>query len=215
MKILVADDHSLFRDGIISLLEAAGFDVVGQAGNGQMAVDETIRLRPDLVLMDISMPQLSGLEALRQIKAALPETKVVMLTVSEEDSVLFEAVKSGAHGYLLKDLNTREFLEMVEGLQHGEAAITRKTVSRLMESLSTSDHHRRDVAEELTQREIDVLQLAGKGLTNKALAQQLCISENTVKYHIRKIFQKLDAQNRTEAVAYAMRAGLINPEGKV
>lgn len=214
MKILVADDHSLFRDGIISLLEAAGFDVVGQAGNGQMAVDETIRLRPDLVLMDISMPQLSGLEALRQIKAALPETEVVMLTVSEEDSDLFEAVKSGAHGYLLKDLNTREFLEMLEGLQHGEVAITRKTVSRLMESLSTSDHHRRDVAEELTQREIEVLQLAGKGLTNKALAQQLCISENTVKYHIRKIFQKLDAQNRTEAVAYAMRAGLIKPEGK-
>lgn len=212
MKILVADDHSLFRDGIISLLQAAGFEVVGQASNGKMAIEETLRLRPDLVLMDISMPQLSGLEALRQIKAALPETQVVMLTVSAEDSDLFEAVQSGAHGYLMKDLSGREFLEMLEGLQHGDAAITRKTASRLMEGFTTSYHQSRDVVEELTQREVELLQLVAKGLTNRALAQQLCISENTVKYHIRKILQKLNAQNRTEAVAYAMRAGLINPE---
>jgi DNA-binding NarL/FixJ family response regulator len=212
MKVLVADDHSLFRDGIISLLEAAGFEVVGQVGNGQLAVEDTLRLHPDLVLMDISMPQLNGLEALRQIKAALPETEVVMLTVSDEDADLFEAIKLGAHGYLLKDLNAYEFLEMLGGLQRGEAAITRKTVRRLMEGFAASSRQRHDTVEELTQREIQLLQLVAEGHSNKALAQKLSISENTVKYHLKNVFQKLGAQNRTEAVAYAISAGLIKPE---
>ncbi len=212
MKVLVADDHSLFRDGIISLLEAAGFEVVGQVGNGQLAVEDTLRLHPDLVLMDISMPQLNGLEALRQIKAALPETEVVMLTVSDEDADLFEAIRSGAHGYLLKDLNAYEFLEMLGGLQRGEAAITRKTVRRLMEGFAASSRQRHDTVEELTQREIQLLQLVAEGHSNKALAQKLSISENTVKYHLKNVFQKLGAQNRTEAVAYAISAGLIKPE---
>jgi DNA-binding NarL/FixJ family response regulator len=212
MKVLVADDHSLFRDGIISLLEAADFEVVGQVGNGRMAVEETLRLHPDLVLMDISMPQLNGLEALRQIKAALPDTQVVMLTVSEEDADLFEAIKSGAHGYLLKDLNAYEFLVMLGGLQRGEAAITRKTVRRLMEGFAASSRQRHSLIEDLTQREIQLLQLVAEGLSNKALAQRLSISENTVKYHLKKILQKLGVQNRTEAVAYAIGTGLIKPE---
>jgi len=212
MKVLVADDHSLFRDGIISLLEAAGFDVVAQVGNGQMAVEETLRLRPDLVLMDISMPQLNGLEALRQIKAALPETQVVMLTVSDEDADLFEAIKSGAYGYLLKDLSAHEFLAMLEGLQRGEAAITRKTVKRLMEGFAASSRQRHNLVEDLTHREIQLLQLVAEGFSNKASAQKLSISENTVKYHLKKILQKLGAQNRTEAVTYAIGAGLIKPE---
>jgi DNA-binding NarL/FixJ family response regulator len=212
MKVLVADDHSLFRDGIISLLEAAGFEVVAQVGNGRMAVEETLRLRPDLVLMDISMPQMNGLEALRLIKAALPETQVVMLTVSDEDADLFEAIKSGAHGYLLKDLSAHEFLEMLEGLRRGEAAITRKTVTRLMEGFVATSRQHHTLAEDLTQREIKLLQLVAEGHSNKALAQKLSISENTVKYHLKNILQKLDAQNRTEAVAYAIGAGLIKPE---
>jgi DNA-binding NarL/FixJ family response regulator len=212
MKVLVADDHSLFRDGIISLLEAAGFEVVAQVGNGQMAVEETLRLHPDLVLMDISMPLLNGLEALRQIKAALPATQVVMLTVSDDDADLFEAIKCGAHGYLLKDLNAYEFLEMLEGLQRGEAAITRKTVKRLMEGFAASSRQRHHLVEDLTHREIQLLQLVAEGFSNKALAQKLSISENTVKYHLKKILQKLGTQNRTEAVAYAIGAGLIKPE---
>ena len=212
MKVLVADDYSLFRDGIISLLEAAGFEVVGQVGNGQLAVEETLRLRPDLVLLDINMPQLNGLEALRQIKASLPETQVVMLTVSDEDADLFEATKSGAHGYLLKDLNAYEFLEMLKGLQRGEAAITRRTARRLMDRFAASSHQRHDLAEDLTQREIKLLRLVAEGHSNKVLAQKLSISENTVKYHLKNILQKLGAQNRTEAVAYAIGSGLIKPE---
>ncbi len=212
MKVLVADDHSLFRDGIISLLEAAGFEVVCQVGDGQAAVVETLRLRPDLVLMDISMPKMSGLEALRQIKAAMPETQVVMLTVSDEDADLFEAIKGGAHGYLLKDLNANDFLEMLDGLQQGEAAITRKTAKRLMEGFAASSQPDQDVDQELSDREIQILQLIAEGLSNKGIAQKLSISEHTVKYHLKNIMQKLGVQNRTEAVAFAIRAGLIKQE---
>jgi DNA-binding NarL/FixJ family response regulator len=136
MRVLVADDHSLFRDGIISLLEAAGFEVVGQAGDGQAAVEAALRLRPDLVLLDITMPQLSGLEALRLIKRELPETQVVMLTVSDDDADLFEAIESGALGYLLKNLSADQFFEMLDGLQRGEAAMTRQTTTRLMKGLA-------------------------------------------------------------------------------
>jgi DNA-binding NarL/FixJ family response regulator len=119
MRVLVVDDHPLFRDGIISLLEAAGFDVVGQVGDGQAAVETTLRLHPDLVLMDVDMPRMNGLEALRLIKEKVPETQVVMLTVSEDNANLLEATRRGAQGYLLKDLNADRFLEMLEGLQRG------------------------------------------------------------------------------------------------
>jgi len=189
MKILVADDHSLFRDGIISLLEAAGYEVVGQVGNGRMAVEEALRLRPDLVLMDINMPQMNGVEALRLIKAKLPGTQVVMLTVSDVDADLIEAVKCGARGYLMKDLSAPEFLEMLGGLERGEAAITRKTVSHLMDSLAVPSRRQHDLTNDLTQREIELLQLVARGLSNKALAHELSISENTVKYHLRKYYR--------------------------
>jgi DNA-binding NarL/FixJ family response regulator len=212
MRVLVADDHSLFRDGIISLLEAAGFDVVGQVGDGQAAVEAALRLRPDLVLLDITMPQLSGLEALRLIKARLPETQVVMLTVSDDDADLFEAVESGALGYLLKDLSADEFFEMLNGLQRGEAAMTRQTTTRLMKEFADLSRQRVEPAQNLTQREIELLRLVAEGLSNKAIAQRLSISENTVKYHLRNILQKLGVQNRTEAVTHAIGAGLLDPD---
>ncbi len=211
MRVLVADDHSLFRDGIISLLEAAGFDVVGQVDDGQAAVDAVQRLRPDLVLLDIAMPQVSGLEALRLIREQSPETQVVMLTASEDDADLFEAVESGAAGYLRKDLSAEEFFEMMNGLQRGEAAMTRKTTTRLMKGFVELSQRRADPAEGLTEREIELLQLIAEGMSNKAIAQTLSVSENTVKYHVRNILQKLGVQNRTEAVIYAIRAGLFDP----
>ena len=127
MRVLVVDDHPLFRDGIVSLLEAAGFEVVGEADNGQEAIRQTQRTQPDLVLMDISMPRMSGLIALEAIKAAHPTTQVVMLTVSEEDEDLLTAVQAGASGYLLKNLDAEQFLDLLAGLQKGEAAMTRKT----------------------------------------------------------------------------------------
>ena len=209
MRILVTDDHSLFRDGIVSLLEAAGFDVVGQVGNGRAAVEMALRLRPDLVLMDITMPQMSGLEALRLIKAELPETQVVMLTVSDDDADLFEAVKAGAQGYLLKNLNASEFLEMLEGLERGEAAITRKSTARLIEGFADLSRPRAEPLDSLTQREIEILRLVTEGLSNQAIAQALSVSVNTVKYHMKNILQKLGVQNRTEAATDAIRAGLL------
>jgi len=213
MRVLVADDHSLFRDGIVSLLEAAGFEVIGQVGDGRAAVEAAQRLRPDLVLMDITMPQMSGLEALRRIKAELPEVQVVMLTVSDDDADLIEAVKSGARGYLLKNLTADEFLDMLGGLERGEAAMTRQTTARLLQGLADLSQPRAEPMEGLTQREIELLRLVAEGLSNKAIAQALSISENTVKYHLKNILQKLGVQNRAEAVAHALRAGLLKSNG--
>lgn len=215
MRVLVADDHSLFRDGIISLLEAAGFEIIGQAGDGQAAVEAVMRLLPDLVLLDIAMPKMSGLEALRLIKAKLPETKVVMLTVSDDDADLFEAIESGALGYLLKDLTADEFLELLDGLQRDEAAMTRRMTTRLMKRFAALSHQQAEQVERLTQREVELLRLVARGMPNKAIAQTLSISENTVKYHIRNILQKLGVQNRTEAVTYAIGAGLLDPDSSI
>ncbi|MBI4769188.1 MAG: response regulator transcription factor [Chloroflexi bacterium] len=214
MRVLVADDHSLFRDGVVSLLEAAGFEVVGQVGDGQAAVEAALRLRPDLVLMDITMPEMNGLEALRRIRAERPDVKVVMLTVSEDDADLFEAIEAGAHGYLLKSLNADEFLEMLGGLERGEAAITRQTAARLMAGFAHLSHQNSEPADKLTEREIELLRLVAEGLSNKAIAQRLSLSENTIKYHIKHILQNLGVQNRTEAVTHAIHAGLINPAGR-
>ena len=210
MRVLVVDDHSLFRDGIVSLLEAAGFVVVGQAGDGRSAIEKALSLRPELVLLDIHMPELSGLEALKQIKARLPETRVVMLTVSEDEATLVDAIRSGADGFLLKHLSGPEFIDMLEGLKRGEAAITRKTAAFLMKRMSQPDAARAESPETvLTEREIEILQYVAQGLSNKAISDELTLSENTIKYHLKNILQKLNVQNRTEAVMYAVRNKLI------
>ncbi len=212
MRVLVADDHPLFRDGISSLLTAAGFDVIGQAGDGRAAVEEALRLAPDLVLMDIKMPELSGLEALRLIKKELPETPVVMLTISENDEDLFAAIKLGASGYLLKDLDTEEFLNMLAGLDENKAAMTRETTARLMGGFVEASRVCDKPLKCLTKRELDLLQQVAVGLSNRAIAEELSISMNTVKYHMGNILRKLGVQNRTEAVTFAIRAGLLEPD---
>jgi len=214
MRVLVADDHSLFRDGIVSLLDAAGFQVIGQVGDGQEAVEIATQLQPELVLLDITMPNLNGLEALAQIKRNTPETKVVMLTVSDDDEHLFAAIKAGASGYLLKNLNADEFLDMLEGIKKGEAAITRKTAARLLDGFKESGQISQKPSVQLTKRELVLLEFVGQGLSNRGVAQKLGVSENTVKYHMRNIMQKLEVQNRTEAVTHAMRLGLIRPAKK-
>ena len=211
MRVLVVDDHSLFRDGIVSLLEAAGYVVVGQAGDGQAAIEAARRTQPDLVLMDITMPHMSGLEALRQIRVELPDVKVVMLTVSDDDTDLLEAIKAGASGYLVKNLNAEEFLQILSGLEHGEVAMTRQTTARLIHGFTQPPPPQPDGRETLTAREIELLRLVAQGLSNKAVAQKLSLSENTIKYHLKNILQKLGVQNRTEAASYAIRAGLLRP----
>jgi len=208
MRVLVADDHSLFRDGIASLLEAGGFDVVGQFGDGRAAVEAALRLRPDVVLLDITMPEVTGLEALRQILAEWPEAKVVMLTASDDDDNLIQAGEAGAAGYLLKSLKADEFLDMLRGIENGEAAMTRQTTARLLAGLTRSAHRPPAPLDALTPQEARLLLLLADGLSNKAIAQAMSLSENTVKYHLKNILQKLNLHNRTEAAAYAIRAGL-------
>ena len=211
MRVLVVDDHPLFRDGIVSLLEAADFEVVGQADNGQLAVEAVRRLRPDLVLLDISMPVMNGHEALKAIKTEVPATQVVMLTVSDEDEDLLAAIQSGASGYLLKNLNASQFMDMLKGLEFGEAAITRKTAAQLMDGFARLSRPETEPKIGLTKREGELLQFVADGLSNKAIAQKLSITENTVKYHMRNILEKLGAQNRTEAVTLAIQAGILTP----
>jgi DNA-binding NarL/FixJ family response regulator len=206
MRVLVVDDHSLFRDGIGSLLQAANFEVVGGASNGEEAIEAAARLHPDLILMDVSMPGMNGIEAARQIKSQMPETKIIMLTVSDDDRVLVDAVKAGASGYLLKSLDANEFLAMLEGVQRGESAMQRQTMSRLLDSLSDFS---REPAIELTARELELLKWVAQGYSNKAVAREMSISPNTVKYHMKSVLQKLGVQNRAEAVATAMRAGWL------
>lgn len=213
MRVLVADDHALVRDGITSLLEAAGFIVVGQVGDGLEALEAVDRLQPDLVLMDISMPGLDGLEALREIKERRPQTQVVMLTVSDESEDIFEALRSGAQGYLLKSSDAVSFVESLRGLEQGEMAIDKGAVSRVVDGfVELSRDHVAVDKQILTQREIELLTLVANGFSNKGIAQELSISENTVKYHIRQILNKLDVQNRTEAVTIALKMGLIEPK---
>jgi len=203
MRILVVDDHSLFRDGVISLLEAGGHKVVGQAGDGLVAVESARALKPDLVLMDINMPLMDGIEALRQIKATLPDMKVIMLTVSEDDTNLVHAIRAGADGYLLKHLNAKDFLEMVNGLERGEAAITRSLTTRLLRHMTSLEPESGRTP--LSERELEILRLVATGKSNHAIAEQLSVSENTVKYHLKNIMQKLGVSNRTEAVTLAIQ----------
>ncbi len=212
MHILVVDDHSLFREGLISLLKASGIDVVGEAGDGESAVNETLRLKPDIVLMDLHMPVMNGLDALRIIHEKSPETKVVMLTVSDRTEDLMAAIENGASGYLLKSLDARTFIASLQGLERGEAAISREMTTQLMGQIAqrakqpSPSNMPRTV---LSSREVELLQYISRGLPNKAIAQELSISENTVKYHLKHILQKLGLKNRSEAAAYAVQHRLV------
>lgn len=214
MRVLLADDHALVRDGVASLLAAWDMDVVGQASDGFDAVEQTLALRPDLVLMDINMPRLGGLEATRQIKVALPDTKIVMLTVSDDESDLFEAVKAGAEGYLLKNMSGVELEQMLAGLSSGIPAITRSLAGKLLAELARQGRGEpvpRD-PDELTGRERDVLQLIARGATNREVARRLVISENTVNFHVKNILGKLHAHTRVEAAVRGLRDGIVTAE---
>jgi len=212
MNILIADDHALFRDSLRSLLEAHGLTVIGEARNGREAVELAHRLKPDIVLMDLSMPELDGLSATRLISADLPEVKVVVLTASDEDAKLFEAIKSGAQGYLLKNLESEEFFALLEGIGRGEPGLTpalaRKLLLEFARPAQTSGpSHDPDA---LTDREREVLEFLVQGITsNRKLARQLGVSENTVKFHVRNILDKLHLHNRAQVVSYAIRNKIV------
>ena len=214
MRILIADDHSLFRDGLRSLLMAEGHEVIGEAKNGREAIDLARRLTPDLVLMDVSMPEMDGITATRALTAELPGTKVVILTASEEESKLFEAIKSGAQGYLLKNLEAEAFFDMLDKASRGEPALTPVLARKLLQEFArpAEPAAARSQEEELTAREREVLELMVEGVTsNRRLAKRLGLSENTVKFHVRNILDKLRVHNRAEVVGYALRKGIVDP----
>lgn len=211
MRVLIADDHGLFRDGLRSLLEARGIEVVGEARNGREAVELARLHRPDIVLMDLSMPELNGLGATRLITAELPQVAVVVLTASEEDADLFEAVKSGAQGFLPKDIEARRLFELLDGVARGEPALTPLLARKVLSAFANPEPVPQTRAPDtLTEREREVLELLVRGVTsNRDLAERLFVSENTIKYHLRNILDKLHLQNRAQVIAYAMRHGLV------
>jgi DNA-binding NarL/FixJ family response regulator len=213
MRILIADDHALFRDSLRSLLESQDIEVVGEAKNGQEAIDLTWESKPDVVLMDLTMPEMDGLEATKRISAELPDVKVIVLTASEEDNNLFEAIKSGAKGYLLKDLKAAQFFSLLEGVERGEPALTPAIARKLLDEFArpkkpTKEEYDPDA---LTDREREVLELMVQGTTsNRRLAKHLGVSENTVKFHVRNILDKLHLHNRAQVVAFALRTRLVD-----
>ena len=214
MRVLIADDHPLFRDGLRSLLEARGVDVVGEARDGREAVELSASLRPDIVIMDLRMPELNGLSATRLISAAQPATRVVILTASEDDADLFEAIKSGAQGYLFKNVSSDELFHLLEGVQRGEPALTPALARKLLEEFARpvpSAPAASRLPDALTERERDVLDLLVQGITtNRELAERLVVTENTVKYHLRNILDKLHVRNKAQVVAYAVRYGMVD-----
>jgi len=210
MRILIADDHALFRDSLKSLLEARSHTVVAEAKNGREAIEMTRRFKPDLVLMDLSMPDVDGLTATKLLCAELPEVKIVVLTASDDDANLFEAVKSGAQGYLLKNLEAKEFFTLLEGVKRGEPALTPVLARKLMTEFARPKAKAED-PDALTEREREVLELLVQGITsNRKLAKQLGVSENTVKFHVRNILDKLHLHNRAQVVAFALRNRLLD-----
>lgn len=219
VRVLLAEDHVLFRKGLASLIDPLeDMEVVGEAGDGREALERARELMPDLILMDIQMPGWDGLKATRAIKEELPYVKIVMLTISDDDKDLFEAIKQGAEGYLLKNLSPEELFEMLRGVHRGEAPISGLTAARILDEfarLAQKETWVPSSGESLTLREKEVLQLVAQGATNKEIASQLFIAENTVKNHLRNILTKLHLQNRVQAAAYALREGLIdNPSSE-
>ena len=212
MNILIADDHALFRESLRSLLEARKIEVVAEAENGRQAVELAWEHKPNVILMDLMMPEVDGLEATKLLAAELPEIKVVILTASDDDANLFEAIKAGAKGYLLKDLQSDEFFALLEGVDRGEPALTPALARKLLDEFARGKDAESQSPDALTDRERDVLELMVKGITtNRKLANTLGISENTVKFHVRNILDKLHLHNRAQVVAFALRNRLVDP----
>ncbi|MGD1995877.1 MAG: response regulator transcription factor [Anaerolineae bacterium] len=217
LRILLVDDHILFRKGLARLLDAQpDFEVVGEAADGLEAIERAQALRPDVILMDLKMPVCDGLEATRRIKRELPTVRVVMLSVSEDEQDFFSAIRCGADGYLVKDMQPSGLFQELRGLAEGEPPLSRAMVGKLLQQLA---HGGRPVApangsDLLSPRQREVLVLVAEGLPNAEIAAELGIAVNTVRNHVRHILDRLGVRNRVQAAVYAVRAGLFPQEGE-
>jgi DNA-binding NarL/FixJ family response regulator len=214
LRVLIVDDHALFRRGLQMVLTGEpDIEVVGEAGDGTEAVERARALQPDVVLMDVRMPRRSGIEATEQIREELPDVKILMLTMSDEEADLYEAIKAGASGYLLKEISIEEVPDAIRSVWAGQSRISPSMASKLLSefaALSQRGGDSKGVAAKLTDRELQVLRLVAQGLNNKDIADKLFISENTVKNHIRNILDKLHLHSRMEAVVYAVKEKLLD-----
>jgi len=214
MKILLVDDHILFREGLAGLIIAkTNFELVGGANNLREAIEQTRKFKPDLILMDFSLPDGTGLEATRSILAERPETKIVFMTIHEDDTHLFAAIRGGAKGYLPKSIPVEELLIYLQRLEHGEPALTPELTGRILDRLADTQPRRparSSIEASLTPRELEVLKELVKGYSNHEIACNLSISVRTVKNHVGHILSKLELKSRYEAVDLAKRAGLVD-----
>jgi two-component system NarL family response regulator len=213
VRVIVVDDQELFRRGLVMLLGVEpDIEVVGEAGDGVTASELAVSTMPDVVLLDVRMPKRSGLQACMRIKEEVPSTRIIMLTVSDEEGDLYEAVKNGASGYLLKDSSIEEVAQAIRVVAEGQSLISPSMAVKLIDEFKEMSRTDRDQvpSPRLTDRELEVLRLVAKGLNNREAAKELFISENTVKNHVRNILEKLQLHSRMEAVMYAVREKLLD-----
>jgi two-component system NarL family response regulator len=216
IRVLIADDHVLFRRGLEMVLgQEPDFTLVGEAADGEEAVAKAADLLPDVVLLDVRMPKLSGIEAASAIKEVAPVAKIIMLTISDEEADLYQAIKAGATGYLLKEISIEEVANGIRAVHEGQSLISPAMASKLLNEFASlikkeTGRNGRVPAPRLTERELDVLRLVARGRNNREIARELFISENTVKNHVRNILEKLQLHSRMEAVFYAVREKLLD-----
>ena len=215
IRVLVVDDHALFRRGLeMVLIQESDIEVIGEAADGEAAVARAAELLPDVVLLDVRMPKGSGIEACAAIKDVAPSARIIMLTISDEEADLYEAIKAGATGYLLKEISIDEVAAAVRSVYDGQSLISPSMASKLLTEFAlmakrTNERNNQVPAPRLTERELEVLKLVARGMNNRDIARELFISENTVKNHIRNILEKLQLHSRMEAVVYAVREKLL------
>ena len=209
--VLIVDDHAVVRQGLRTLLELQeDIEILGEASNGLESVEQARQLLPDVVLMDLVMPEMDGIEATRRIRALSPNTKVIILTSFAEDEKVFPSIKAGALGYLLKNVSPADLITAVQAASRGEAQLHPEIATKLMNEFSNRPS--KPAHDELTERELEVLRLISRGMSNREIAGELVLSEKTVKTHVSNILSKLHLNDRTQAAIYALREGLLREE---